>query len=570
MKNNINILEEKALKAKDRKALPDNVFGLPKDRKYPMPDEEHVRKAIQFFVYCPKEQKKELAKNINTMAKKFNMTLNISKDSPFYKYADKEILEESTIDILSEYSILKEEFSSIKDSDFGIKGSRSYPLANNMQVFNAIKYFNFCPVNDRPELARNINMKLMENSIRIKVDKSNPFYKYTNFKVVSEDGIKIPESKLPANMYVANDDTLEVIQLLQNYKIEDLYDFTSFENFLIGVINEKKGLSKINIITLINICADYKYEEFDQYKRQIKGETGFDYFTQIQFNIIKDIKSMIYYDIYENKSIYNHLSLFKEVITNKTYRIMKRYILELIEHINIMVFKQNEIDRNNLYLLKDMLIYIDDIENRRPDIRHIPDINMPMPNTERFLNTKKDLSLIQLYEMLIKANIDIGIVDSELNDAPSNDITIESLSKITEGIEISSDGDIKLSLNPKKSFMDEFAETHKLLINNYKNNNFEGMKLNLAFLFTMINFIEREYIYNKGKKIRPDKLKDAEKARMFAINDFKRYMSELQKHEPNFDFTTYYKDRGFDKVIINIKSDSIVGIKKLLQKILLS
>jgi len=81
--NNCLFLES-TLNAKDRKELDDKDFGLPNERNYPLIDEEHIKKAIQFFKYCPEEKRKELAKNIYKKAKKFNVKIN--DDSLINKY----------------------------------------------------------------------------------------------------------------------------------------------------------------------------------------------------------------------------------------------------------------------------------------------------------------------------------------------------------------------------------------------------------------------------------------------------------------------------------------------------
>jgi hypothetical protein len=57
-------INEEALSSKDRKGLSDKEFGLPKKRKYPLNDKEHVLQAIRFFNYCDEEDRKELANNI--------------------------------------------------------------------------------------------------------------------------------------------------------------------------------------------------------------------------------------------------------------------------------------------------------------------------------------------------------------------------------------------------------------------------------------------------------------------------------------------------------------------------
>lgn len=62
-------------------------YGLPHTKQYPMPDEKHVRSAIRFFNYVGSEDEEELARNINKMIKKFNITdLNVGPTNRFKKY----------------------------------------------------------------------------------------------------------------------------------------------------------------------------------------------------------------------------------------------------------------------------------------------------------------------------------------------------------------------------------------------------------------------------------------------------------------------------------------------------
>jgi hypothetical protein len=42
----MKILHEEPLDSKGRAALPDSDFAIPKERKYPIPDEAHARNAI--------------------------------------------------------------------------------------------------------------------------------------------------------------------------------------------------------------------------------------------------------------------------------------------------------------------------------------------------------------------------------------------------------------------------------------------------------------------------------------------------------------------------------------------
>ena len=61
------------LNTEDRRDLPDNVFGLPERREYPMPDATHVRAAEAYFRYCPEELRPELARNILRFASMYGV-----------------------------------------------------------------------------------------------------------------------------------------------------------------------------------------------------------------------------------------------------------------------------------------------------------------------------------------------------------------------------------------------------------------------------------------------------------------------------------------------------------------
>jgi nucleoside diphosphate kinase len=76
-----------AMNAKERNSLSDSQFGLPEDRKYPMPDAKHVRSAIKLFGHCEESKKPQLAKRIVKFAKKYGV--EIPKDSEVYKYSKK-------------------------------------------------------------------------------------------------------------------------------------------------------------------------------------------------------------------------------------------------------------------------------------------------------------------------------------------------------------------------------------------------------------------------------------------------------------------------------------------------
>lgn len=56
-----------------RSELPDNVFGIPEERKYPMTDEKSTRSAMKLFNHCEKKYEEELAKHIIKNIKKYHI-----------------------------------------------------------------------------------------------------------------------------------------------------------------------------------------------------------------------------------------------------------------------------------------------------------------------------------------------------------------------------------------------------------------------------------------------------------------------------------------------------------------
>ena len=84
-------LREAGLTASEKKKLPDSAFGLPDQRRYPMPDEKHVLLAIKFFNHVEPEYEAELAKNIIKKVKEFDMAdkVNVGDGNRFKPYWEK-------------------------------------------------------------------------------------------------------------------------------------------------------------------------------------------------------------------------------------------------------------------------------------------------------------------------------------------------------------------------------------------------------------------------------------------------------------------------------------------------
>lgn len=86
-----------------RSELPDEFFGIPSLRKYPLDTEKHVRSAIKFFNYVDPEHEEELANNIIKAIKKYNINdIKYSERNRFFQYY-KDFVKESSYDSIPKY-----------------------------------------------------------------------------------------------------------------------------------------------------------------------------------------------------------------------------------------------------------------------------------------------------------------------------------------------------------------------------------------------------------------------------------------------------------------------------------
>ena len=101
-----------------RSELPDEVFGVPEERKYPMPDKRHTLSAIKLFGHVEPKYEEELAKNIIKNMKKYNIPESaVGKDNKLRKYIDKYynestiVQEESVDDTLEKIKVFNKELA---------------------------------------------------------------------------------------------------------------------------------------------------------------------------------------------------------------------------------------------------------------------------------------------------------------------------------------------------------------------------------------------------------------------------------------------------------------------------
>lgn len=77
---------EATLTAEQRKNLKSSDYGLPDQKKFPMPDESHVRSAIRFFNHVDEKDEAKLAAAIKRKIRDYGMTVKVGENNRFAKY----------------------------------------------------------------------------------------------------------------------------------------------------------------------------------------------------------------------------------------------------------------------------------------------------------------------------------------------------------------------------------------------------------------------------------------------------------------------------------------------------
>ena len=89
---------------KKRSELPDSVFGIPQERKYPMPDEKHTRSAIKLFNHVDPKYEEQLAKAVVKNMKKYGIDGSVvGPNNRLRKYLPKNMIKESMDSLLYKY-----------------------------------------------------------------------------------------------------------------------------------------------------------------------------------------------------------------------------------------------------------------------------------------------------------------------------------------------------------------------------------------------------------------------------------------------------------------------------------
>lgn len=196
-----------------------------------------------------------------------------------------------------------------------------------------------------------------------------------------------------------------------------------------------------------------------------------------------------------------------------------------------------------------------------------------------------------ILEFLSTLNLVITTLDNELIGTSNNRVEDSEVSRkgtipihessqrisskdiinvLTESFEILSDGSIKVTIPKKTTYMEEYANNHRLLRENQKMKDYEAMRYNLVYHILLVESIEKKVMYNKKVDENSEQYAEAIKARSFAMNDITTYLPEVKKHLPDFDLNKFYNLVKAEKQTVKIDTiGTISGVKRILNYILL-
>lgn len=248
----------------------DKCYGVPDQKKFPLPDKKHVLSAIKFFNYVDEEHEKQLASNIKKKIKKYDMAdkVNVGDNNRFKKYWNESVIEES---VESKY-LEKGDFTSRLDEwdpdgknilyITGVSGSGKTTLAKDIAKLNNCQ---------RVELDYIIGYNLKDNKrhkpqsyyynelkkdcpIAVQFLDEHPFYSldgWFNCEQITDDFLKWFQDKVKSdgNLYVVNG-----AQIIYATSFNPLGDITESPIIIKGV-NAPKAVIRRTIRELDGVTS---------------------------------------------------------------------------------------------------------------------------------------------------------------------------------------------------------------------------------------------------------------------------------------------------------------------------
>lgn len=425
----------------------DKNYGIPELKKYPMPDEKHVKSAIKFFNYVDKDHEKQLANTIKKNIEKFEIEgITIGSKNRFSKYIKN--MKQITI---------KESFNLFTENNIDIINSNSVQLDKKFKpIFNLSENSFILSYNEVDEIINEDSqydnkLKTMLYKDRIKSNKQALLI----YKSIKENDKHIEKTFLDINRYKGlnlfvdfyyyNDLFLKNVKMiplkanemyfkfLYNFITDPRYDKQYKEKtiFVPVKISEYGNIIKkdsypwdynknINILSSLNKAVKNNItdlKKLDGYTFVFIGNTGY-----FKTNKISNIKYSTFISLI--KKLYNKDIIGDPDENRDSPKAIKTQIINNIE-------KSKEIEINNL---------VGSNKTKTGDIE-LNDIKTSADKEEKDINEKNKEELIDIVDTYSQKSTN---VDSTLNDL-NNSYDAEYFKSIIKKLENNSSNKVNIN-----------------------------------------------------------------------------------------------------------------------------
>ena len=542
------------LTADQLKALPDEMFGLPKTRQYPMPDKAHVIKAIQFFKYCKDSDKPELAKNINRRAKELGMKIKVQPSSAFYKYADKTILKEATLVqefhigqlapiVPIEPQIIKMNFGNGKDDTIG-------PIERLNKLWGSQK-----SLTEKASDTATIVHEAITNGYQFNANDITTLDGIDSLSYMTNKWTQSAASLFADRLYDHNNKCYGCIQdYINNHKLDDIV------NLINSMGTQTEYACVLAIISYTTTLSDeeksYIYNHINKSQINISGIVSTD-------NIAGMNKSNIPIKMHMSDDDIFHVDQFVNMLDGKGAIIDIAFRLATKRFGEEMVFHTGNNIANEVHGITSQLRYID-ITEKIPNSGYYRKYINEKSFMDFFKIDKRiyyasicatsviNLFLICIYDYnneeyntnilsyCLGVDVPFSIITRVLSFPRRKHPTIEAstFKDVYNGIQISKNGNVSFLMDELEPWQSKYDVCKSMMERNLKDNEYEHYKNNLCALYSMINLI-----YNKYNPTLSDDSQEAKSALNVmdkATTLFRDGIGSISKIQPEFNFINYY------------------------------
>ena len=542
------------LTADQLKALPDEMFGLPKTRQYPMPDKAHVIKAIQFFKYCKDSDKPELAKNINRRAKELGMKIKVQPSSAFYKYADKTILKEATLVqefhigqlapiVPIEPQIIKMNFGNGKDDTIG-------PIERLNKLWGSQK-----SLTEKASDTATIVHEAITNGYQFNANDITTLDGIDSLSYMTNKWTQSAASLFADRLYDHNNKCYGCIQdYINNHKLDDIV------NLINSMGTQTEYACVLAIISYTTTLSDeeksYIYNHINKSQINISGIVSTD-------NIAGMNKSNIPIKMHMSDDDIFHVDQFVNMLDGKGAIIDIAFRLATKRFGEEMVFHTGNNIANEVHGITSQLRYID-ITEKVPNSGYYRKYINEKSFMDFFKIDKRiyyasicatsviNLFLICIYDYnneeyntnilsyCLGVDVPFSIITRVLSFPRRKHPTIEAstFKDVYNGIQISKNGNVSFLMDELEPWQSKYDVCKSMMERNLKDNEYEHYKNNLCALYSMINLI-----YNKYNPTLSDDSQEAKSALNVmdkATTLFRDGIGSISKIQPEFNFINYY------------------------------